>query len=42
MIIDEIEYRAPNLLLGRVLWPALYLQFLYRRPVYRRFFQKAR
>jgi len=42
MIIDEIEYRAPNLLLGLVLWPALYLQFLYRRPVYRRFFQIAR
>ena len=42
VIFDEIEFRASNLLLELFLWPVLYLQFLYRRPVYRRFFQKAR
>ena len=37
-IIDEITFQAPNRLLSLLLLPALYLQFLYRKPIYKRFF----
>lgn len=36
-IVDKIEYRAP-FGLNFLLWPVLWLQFAYRRPVYRRVF----
>lgn len=38
-IIDDIEYRAPFTLLTYLLYPVLYLQFLYRKPIYRRVFK---
>jgi ligand-binding SRPBCC domain-containing protein len=37
-IIDEITFQAPNRLLSLLLLPTLYLQFLYRKPIYKRFF----
>ena len=39
VIIDEIDFQAPNRLLEFLLLPALYLQFLYRKPIYKRFFR---
>jgi ligand-binding SRPBCC domain-containing protein len=38
VIIDDIEYQAPIKALSFMLWPVLYLQFAYRKPVYRRVF----
>ncbi|MFY0591648.1 SRPBCC family protein [Roseivirga sp.] len=38
-IIDDIEYQAGNKLMTVLLYPLLVLQFLYRKPVYRRIFQ---
>lgn len=40
MIIDDITYKSPNVLLDYLLLPSLYLQFLYRIPVYKRFFTR--
>lgn len=37
-IIEEIEYRAPFRWMDFVLWPVMYAQFAYRKPVYRRVF----
>ena len=39
VIIDEIRFTSPNRLLDLVLLPTLYLQFLYRKPIYKRFFR---
>lgn len=36
-IVDKIDYRAP-FGLNFLLWPVLWLQFAFRRPVYRRVF----
>ena len=38
-ITDDIEFRSPNLLLDYLLLPSLWLQFAYRKPVYRRVFK---
>ncbi|MFD2033431.1 hypothetical protein ACFSKL_01450 [Belliella marina] len=38
-IRDEISYKCPNRLMTLLLFPILYLQFLYRRPVYRKHFK---
>ena len=35
LIIDEIEFESP---FGFLIYPALYLQFLYRRPIYQKIF----
>ena len=40
MIVDDIEYSAPFLLLSYVLFPLFYFQFLYRKPIYRKWFRK--
>jgi ligand-binding SRPBCC domain-containing protein len=40
LIVDEIDYTAPNSLLGLLLYPVLYLQFALRKPVYKRYFTK--
>ncbi len=37
-IIDEIEFRTPTILTDYIFYPILYLQFLYRKPIYRKFF----
>ena len=39
-IIDDITFSSPLWLLDLLLYPALYLQFLYRKPVYKKVFKK--
>ena len=38
-IVDDITFRAPAWLPDFLLYPILYLQFRYRRPIYRRVFK---
>lgn len=38
-IIDEIEFRTPTILTDYIFYPILYLQFLYRKPIYKKFFK---
>lgn len=38
-IIDEIEFRTPTILTDYIFYPILYLQFLYRKPIYQRIFK---
>ncbi|MBO3698727.1 hypothetical protein [Roseivirga sp. E12] len=38
-IVDSIEYKAKNKLITILLYPLLLLQFVYRKPVYRRVFK---
>lgn len=40
LIVDDIEYSAKNVVLTTLLFPLLYLQFLYRKPIYKRVFSK--
>ncbi len=40
LIIDDFEYTTPYKLLDYVMYPVLYLQFLYRKPVYKRIFNR--
>jgi ligand-binding SRPBCC domain-containing protein len=40
LIVDQIEYSAPFHMLDYLLWPTLWLQFRYRRPIYQRHFGK--
>ena len=39
-IIDDITFRSPFLLMDYLLWPVLWLQFLYRKPIYQKVFRK--
>jgi ligand-binding SRPBCC domain-containing protein len=39
LIIDDIQFAAPFGLLSYVMYPALWLQFLYRKPIYKRLFK---
>ncbi|TXE14621.1 SRPBCC family protein [Algoriphagus aquimarinus] len=38
IIRDEIEFKAPFGLLSLLLYPALYIQFAYRKPIYKKVF----
>jgi len=38
IIRDEIEYKAPFLVLTWLLYPVILLQFAYRKPIYKRIF----
>ncbi len=38
IIIDDIQFTTPFLLMNYLLYPVLYLQFLYRKPIYRKLF----
>ncbi|MBD0260611.1 MAG: hypothetical protein ICV83_33250, partial [Cytophagales bacterium] len=38
LIVDDVSFRSPNRLLDWLLYPVMYLQFAYRKPVYRRLF----
>jgi ligand-binding SRPBCC domain-containing protein len=38
IIKDEIEFKAPAGILTLLLYPVLYLQFLYRKPIYKKIF----
>jgi ligand-binding SRPBCC domain-containing protein len=37
-IIDEITFQTPTILTDYIFYPILYLQFLYRKPIYRKIF----
>lgn len=39
IIRDEITYKSGFSLLTLLLYPALYIQFLYRKPIYRKIFK---
>lgn len=39
IIRDEIEYQAPFVLMTLLLYPLLLLQFLYRKPIYKKTFR---
>lgn len=38
-IIDEIEFKTPTILTDYIFYPLLYLQFLYRKPIYQKLFR---
>lgn len=38
-IIDDIEFKSPFLLMDYLLYPVLWLQFVYRKPIYKRIFK---
>lgn len=40
VIIDDIRYKGPFFLITWLLYPALYLQFAWRKPIYRKIFGK--
>lgn len=40
IIRDEIEFEAPFGLLTYLLYPAMWLQFAFRKPIYRRIFKR--
>lgn len=37
-IVDDISFKTPFFLFDYLMYPALYLQFLYRKPIYRKVF----
>jgi len=39
MIIDDIEYSTPFVFLNYILYPLVYLQFIYRKPIYKKRFR---
>lgn len=41
VIRDEIEFEAPFIVLTYLLYPAMWLQFAFRGPIYRRIFRRA-
>ncbi|HMT12979.1 MAG TPA: hypothetical protein PKA39_15320 [Ignavibacteria bacterium] len=40
IIIDDISYNTGNKLLNFLMFPAFFLQFYYRKPVYKSYFRK--
>lgn len=40
LIIDDIQFRSPYRWMDVLLYPVLWLQFAYRKPVYRKYFKK--
>lgn len=40
IIRDEIEFEAPFGWMSALLWPTLWLQFAFRKPIYRQIFKK--
>ena len=41
VIVDDLEYRTASPLLDRLLYPAMWAQFAWRKPIYRRWFGRA-
>ena len=41
IIIDEIEFFTPSTLTNYFFYPILYLQFFYRKPIYKKIFKKS-
>ena len=40
IIIDDINYKTPNIMLDILSYPVMFLQFYYRKPVYKSYFRK--
>jgi ligand-binding SRPBCC domain-containing protein len=40
IIMDDISYSGGGVVLSLLLYPALWLQFVYRRPIYKKWFAK--
>lgn len=40
-IVDDITFKTPFVLTNYLMYPLLYLQFLYRKPIYRKLFGKS-
>jgi len=40
VIVDDLEYRTASPLLDALIYPAMWAQFAWRRPIYRRWFGK--
>ncbi len=40
-IIDKIEFNTGSILTDYIFYPILYLQFIYRKPIYRNYFKIA-
>jgi ligand-binding SRPBCC domain-containing protein len=40
-IVDDIYFKTPFVLTDYLMYPLLYLQFLYRKPIYRKLFGKS-
>ena len=41
IIVDDLEYRTASPVLDALLYPAMWAQFAWRKPIYRRWFAKA-
>jgi len=41
VIVDDITFRTPTLLTDLLMYPIMYLQFAYRKPIYQRVFGRA-
>ena len=39
VIIDDITFRTPSILTDYLFYPLMYLQFLYRKPIYKKVFE---
>lgn len=40
IITDDISFRTPFFVLDLLIFPIMYLQFLYRKPIYKKYFRK--
>ncbi|MGB3467198.1 MAG: hypothetical protein WBA74_18090, partial [Cyclobacteriaceae bacterium] len=40
-IVDDITFKTPFFIPAFLMYPALYGQFMYRKPIYQRFFSKS-
>lgn len=41
IIKDEITFEGPNSIMTVLLFPALWLQFMYRKPIYKKIFKRS-
>ena len=39
LIIDDITFKTPTILTDYLFYPLMYLQFLYRKPIYKKVFE---
>lgn len=40
IIVDDINYKTPNIMLDILSYPVMFFQFFYRKPVYKSYFRK--
>ncbi|MBD2754303.1 SRPBCC family protein [Spirosoma validum] len=41
LLVDDVTFRTPFLLTDYLFYPVLWLQFAYRKPIYRRWFSRS-